>query len=718
LTRSPVAPEPARLRPLLAPASIAVIGVSRTEGTPSRHLLGNLAAYRFPGPLLLVNPSGEAIDGRPTYRSVAELPETVDLALVLVPAEHVPATVRACAERGIRAAVVFSAGFADLRGAGGTSRQARLERVVASTGITVCGPNSEGFLNAIDGVPATFSAGVSLDDAVVAARREPGNVGVVAQSGGLGFALFRQGLDRELAFTYVVSAGNEAALTVLDYIRFLLEDGHTSVVLAYVEGLRDPERFGPVAERAADLGKSLVVAKVGRSDAGRRAALSHTGHLAGEDAAYNAVFRRYGVVRVHDTEEMLDVAMALSWRRRRPGQRTAIVSFSGGSGVWMADACTSAGMIVPPLRPAVQERLRSVLPPFAATANPVDITGASTVGPAEVLTMVADDPGVEALVLIAPLRNAALLESDRPALERISRELPHPVVMYGYTDPSADSRSVLRQLGLPFYPSPARAARSLAALVAAAPSDDRAASARVRSAGVAAVVEQLQRAPTVLCEYQVKSLLTSLGLDGPAENLATTAAEASSFAADIGFPVALKVQSPDIAHRRVAGGVILGLTSASDVEAAYHALISRVTSNRPGASVHGVLVQEMVPLGLDLIVGVDDTSGLGPMVLVGLGGDLAEVLDRSLVYPAPFGTRTALGLLREIGADRVLRSAGSRSTLRGAARLLSSVSRLASAGRGVIRELDLNPVVVDHETGQARIVDALIVTARGNAPAR
>jgi acyl-CoA synthetase (NDP forming) len=718
LSEVPGAQPRADLGPLLAPRSIAVVGVSRTDGTPSRHLLANLCSYRFPGPLLLVNRSGQPIDGLASFQSVRALPEAVDLALVLVPSAEVPATVVACAERGVKAAVVYSAGFADDRGPEGGALQKELEDVIASTGMVLCGPNSEGFFNAVEGVPATFSAAVSLDDFGGREAPEAGNIGVVAQSGGLGFSLLKQGLDRELRFSYVISAGNEASLTVMDYLEFLLDDDGTDVLLAYVEGLRDPERLGGVAARAAELGKPIVMAKVGRSDAGRRAALSHTGHLAGEDAAYAAVFRRYGIVRAHDTEEMLDVAMALSWRRRRPGSRVAIVSYSGGSAVWMADACSTAGLVVPPLDVAVQDRLRAVLPSFAATTNPVDITGASKMGPAEVLTMVADDPGVDSLVLIAPLRNPTLLESERPALERLSHQLTRPVVLYGYTDPTADNRTVLRRLRLPFYPSPVRAARSLAALVAAPGRDDDGPPdpAPLRAAA-ADVVERLRRAPPVLCEYEVTALLAMLGLDAPAGQLAATAEEASRAALDIGYPVALKVQSPDVAHKLAAGGVALGLSSAAEVEAAFARIVEQTARDRPAAVIRGVLVQEMVPVGLELIVGIDDSSGLGPMILVGLGGSLAEVLDRTVTYPAPFGAGTATGLLEEVGAGRALRHAGGDSRLHGAAELLSRLSVLAAAGAGVIRELDLNPVVVDYRTGRARIVDALAVTAGDGAPA-
>jgi acyl-CoA synthetase (NDP forming) len=693
------------LKPLLSPKSLALVGVSRTEGTPSRHLLTNLLEYRFPGPFLVVNPSGEPIEGLASYRSVEELPEAVDLGLVVVPAEQVPATVQACAARGIPAVVVYSAGFADDRGPAGPVLQHELEEVIHSTGIAVCGPNSEGFFSVAEGVPATFSGASALEfvqqySADGSLGPEPGNIAIVGQSGGLGFSLFSQGLSCQLRFSYVISTGNEAGLTVVDYIAFLLETQSTDVVLAYIEGLRDPERLATVAARAMALGKHLVVAKVGRSDAARRAALSHTGHLAGEDRAYDAVFRRYGIARVHDTEEMLDVAMALSWGKRRPGRRTAIVSFSGGSGVWMADAMANAGLDVPELVPSVQERLRQVLPSFAATANPVDITGASKLGPAGILAMVAEDPGIDALVLITTLRTASLFAADRPALERIS-ELPKPVVLYGYTEPTDEHRAVLRQLRLPFYASPVRTARALAALVAPVPGPGP---DTLSPPAVSAVVDRLRRSPVVLCEYEVKALLALLGLDTTAERLVATGPEAASAAAVIGFPVALKVQSPDLPHKQAAGGVLLGLESASAVEVGFASISADVARRHPGAAVHGVLVQEMVPVGFELIVGIDNTSGLGPMVLVGLGGSLAEVLRRSVMYPAPFGAETAMAMLVEVGADRLL------VRLDEVAGLIAAISWLAAEGAQTISELDLNPVVVDQTTGRARIVDALLVT--------
>ena len=706
------------LSPLLAPKSIALVGVSRTDGTPSRHLLANLLEYQFPGPLHLVNPSGDPIGGLPSLRSIEDLPEAVDLALVVVPAHEVATTIEACAQRGIAAAVVYSAGFADDRGSGGVALQHDLERVVDATGIAVCGPNSEGFFSISEGVPATFSGAPALEfvsqfSVGEALGPEPGNIAIVGQSGGLGFSLFSQGLERELRFSYVISAGNEAGLTMVDYLAFLMEHTATEVVLAYIEGLRDPGRFAGVAARAVELGKHLVVAKVGRSDAAQRAALSHTGHLAGEDRAYDAIFRRYGIVRVHDTEEMLDVAMALSWRRRRPGSRTGIVSFSGGSGVWMADACTNAGLVVPELTPEIQERLGEVLPSFAATSNPVDITGASKIGPAGVLGVVADDPRIDALVLITTLRTAYLFEADRPALERLSRDVSKPVVLYGYTEPTAEHKAVLRQLRLPFYPSPVRTARALAALVG--PVGRVEPLEQVRAASAVDVVDRLRRPPEVLCEYEVKQLLAGVGVRTTDETLAGTAPEAVAAARAIGFPVALKVQSPDLPHKQAAGGVLLGLASPAEVEKGFAEITARVERDHPAATVHGLLVQEMVPEGLELIVGIDNTSGLGPMVLLGFGGSLAEILGRTVMYPAPFGVLTATAMLTDIGADRVLRSlGGGDATIEEAAVLLAKVAGLA--GAGAIREMDLNPVVVDPATGRACVVDALIVTGVASTP--
>jgi acyl-CoA synthetase (NDP forming) len=700
------------IRRLLTPTSIAVLGASRSAEGPSGFLLAALREYRYPGDLHLVNPGGHEIDGRTSLRSADELPEGIDLALVLVPAAAVVESVEQCAARGIGAAVIFSAGFGDDRDPAGPQREQALARIVERTGMRLLGPNAQGFLNLDALVPATFAPGI-LPAALGAAMGEGatpadarGNVAVLAQSGGLGYSLFARGLARGVRFSHVVSTGNEVDLEMQDFLEFLVDDPATDVVLMYLEGLKHPARFQRLARRARDNGTRLVIAKVGASAAGQRAALSHTGHVAGDDGAYDAVFRRYGVHRVHDPDEMLDVALALSSGKRADGRRAVVVSASGGSAVWLADALSSRNVELPELRGETRDRLEAMLPSFASVSNPVDISGGARVGPAEVLAAIADDPDVDTLVLATTLARARRIEEDRAMLEQIVASVDKPMVVYTYTEPSPLARDVLRELRLPLYTGIAGCADGVAALAAAGvarrpASDD---DTIMTTPGIDEARRSIEHArDDTLCEYEVKEALAAIGITSPHEVLATNAREATTAARDIGGPVALKVQSPDVPHKARAGGVVLGAIGDDSVARGFEHVVMATRAAHPDARVAGVLVQQMAPSGLELLVGVQNRSGLGPIVVLGLGGELVEVLRRVVTYPAPFSPGTARRLLAGLGVGEIVRS------LDDVAALVSAVSRFAHELQDIVAEVDLNPVIVERASGTPHDVDALLV---------
>jgi acyl-CoA synthetase (NDP forming) len=703
------APKP-DLRRLFSPKSIALVGVSRKAGT-SRGLLRALDEYRFPGDLFLVNPAGGDIDGRPIHRAVSELPSVPELALVVVPADHVASVVAECGQCGIPAGIVYSAGFADDRTAAGHHRNDQLADAVATTGIRLIGPNCLGFYNVRDRIAATWSSSVQLPGVVAhfrgagtdpdaddldLVRRAQGSVGIVAQSGGLGFSLFNRGLGLGIGFSYIISAGNEVDLEVQDFVEFLFDDPDTRVILLYVEGFKDPSRLQGLAARAEALGKSIVIAKVGRSRAAARAALSHTGHLAGDDAAFDALFDRYGIVRVDDAEEMLDVALALSTCPKPASNRAAIVSYSGGNAVWMADACDSHGIEIPPLGDAARAALEEVLPTFAATSNPVDISGGSKTTPALALTLVAEDPQIDSLVLIASYNRAQAVNNDQPYLEALRAKGTKPVLLYSYTDPVAEAKALLREMNVVSFSSTERCARVLGALVQAGTHRIEPPPEPLTTApALRARAEAWSSAGASVPEYEVKRLL------------AVAAAEA------IGFPVALKIQSPDVGHKARYGGIALGVADAGAVKRAYADIVDAVALALPDAAIDGVLVQEMVPPGSELMVGVQNSSGLGPMVMLGVGGSLVEVIGRTVLYPAPFGPETAEGLLRRINVDKLLAARGVADPdahLECVAGLVSTISLVAFEVQDAVVEMDLNPVMIDDRTGVATVVDALAVT--------
>ncbi len=456
---------PRSLRAFFAPRAVAVIGASRRAHTLGGRLAPILRQHGFGGDVYLVNPSGEPIGGETTYRSVDELPDGVELAVAVVAAPLVGGVLDACGRRGITSAIVLSSGFAERGDAVGAALQADLEAAATRNGITVLGPNCEGLLNVAARAPLTFSPATDLERAL---RRipEPGAVAVVSQSGGLGFALFNDGDERGLRFSHVVTTGNEAGVTVLEVLDWLIAGGDSRVICCFIEGVEDTGRLGELARQAVVGGGVLIVAKVGGSEAARRAALAHTAHETGRPGeAEAAVLAAGGVVAV-DQEELVDLALAFDRSPRWSRGGVAVVTISGGAGAWAADACADAGLEVPLFDLEVQERLRPLMPPYGSPLNPVDVTAGALAsgGLAAPLEIVLGLEGIGAVLLVGSFGGPTQLELEGQALADLARASGKPVVVYSYTRPGHESVARFADVGLAWYSSPRRAARALAAL--------------------------------------------------------------------------------------------------------------------------------------------------------------------------------------------------------------------------------------------------------------
>lgn len=446
------------------PRSIAVIGASADPLSISARPLRMLAEHGYAGDLYPVNPKYPHLNGRPAFASIAAVPGPVDVALVVLPAALVPAALDECASAGVRHAVVLSSGFAEA-GPDGLRLQQAVAEVTARTRLRVCGPNSEGFYSPAGGVCATFSPVV--DHECGFQPDPPGPIAVVSQSGGLGFSIMDRGRQRGLTFGPVVSTGNEVDLEWLDYVDHLLDDPSIRVVLGFVEGLRHPERLAEVAHKAARLRKPLVVAKIGRSEVAARAAAAHTGSMVGSEAEYATAFRRLGIIRVDDVDEMLDVASYLCVGRLPAGPRLAILTVSGGAAAWLADCCAQRGLELPEPEPEVQAEIRAFIPAYGSVSNPVDITAQAAFGGGleRALELLMHSPRFDMVACVGSLlREEAALRS-LPELRRVTQESATPLVYYAYTRPSRTVLAGLAELGVPCYPTPERAARALAAAV-------------------------------------------------------------------------------------------------------------------------------------------------------------------------------------------------------------------------------------------------------------
>lgn len=707
------------LAALFAPRSVAVVGASQDTQRIRGRLLKLLIEGGYRGAVYPVNPSRPEIQGLKSYASVRELLQAPDLALIAVAADQVMAVLEQCAERGVKAAAVYSAGASD------AAPSERLQDHVAAfcrrTGLRVLGPNAEGFVDAASGLAATFSPTMeTLPIRPPLPRR--GSVSIVSQSGAMAFALYSRARAEHIPVAHLVSTGNEADVELLEVVDHLIAKGDSRAILLFVEGLHRPQRLAPVAARAADAGIPLVAAKVGRSSAGQRAAVLHTAHLTGADTAYDAMFRRFGVIRVDDPEEMLAIAAAASAGIRPQGRRVAIVTTSGGAGGWAADICEQAGLEVPPLGSDIKATLAEVIPDYGSSENPIDVTarvvedGGQTL--LRILERLGSAAGIDAVLVIMSLVAPGRITSIEPALAALVEKAGRPLVFHSPGAAAVAERDALARVG-----SVHLELRAFATAMRAL-DDHRRFRERWLQRRSAPPTRPALQAPAAITPAASKggalegaatrALLKAWGVPLPPEALAATAAQAVAAAQDMGWPVVLKIASPDIAHKTEAGGVALDIGDAAALEVAFARTLSNVAACAPQAHIDGIQVQKMMPPGREMVIGTIADPDFGPMVMLGLGGIYVEVLRDVVFAPAPLALDEAHELIGRLSARALLDGVRGEAAadVDALARLLVAVSEGAAAHAGEIEEMELNPVLV-YPVGQGAVaVDALIVPRR------
>ncbi len=707
------------LSPLLSPSSIAIIGASGDPATLRGRILEFLFQRNYPGKLHLVTPGHAEIRGIRTVKTVSEIKEPIDVVLLAVPADRAEPVLRECAAAGAKFAVCFSSGFAE-EGEAGAERQQNLARLAKETGMRIVGPNTAGYFNVTGMVPMTFTRTADASKGSPRGQARPGPVAVVSQSGGLGFALqHRAAMQHGLGFSCLVSSGNEADLESLDFVEHLLADSHTRVIMLLIESFKHPARLAEVAAHARAAGKPLLVTKIGRTEAGARAADSHAARLTGSDTGYAAAFRRYGILRTDDEEEMCDLAAAFSRSPLPAGNRVGIVTTSGGTGVLMADACEMTGLKVPLLDEATQKALSAHVPSFGSTVNPIDVTAQVSINPmghgtgkmsplVGTLAVLAASDAVDAIVLVVNLSDGDVLLREKQYLSAFAATLKKPLLVYTHAQASEDSLDLLWGMGLSCFGSTRRTARVLQMMLEYS---------RILAAAVdvSAPAPKIGKAPPVtlgeLCEYQAKALLRDYGMATPREQLAESVEEAVTVAKALGGKVALKIQSPQIQHKTEAGGVMLGLNSPEAVRAGYGQLMTRARSYDAKAYIHGVLVQEMTHPGLEMAIGIVRDPDFGPMMMAGLGGIHIEVLKDVAWELLPVRKATALAMLQRLRGYPLLEGVRGqpRRDIEALAVLMEQVSLVVEHCGDLIAQVDLNPVFVQEAGGGVQIIDAMIL---------
>jgi len=692
---------------LIRPRSVAVIGASadasRTTGRP----VGYLQKHGFAGAIYPVNPRAREIASLTCYPDVRSLPEAPDVGIVLLGAERALDAVRDLAERGAAAAIVLAGGYEEA-GEEGTRRQQALRE--AARGMRLLGPNTIGLVNLSDAIVLSASGALEIGDLPA------GRISVVSQSGGILGSLLSRGADRGIGFAKLVSTGNEADLDSTDFIAYLLDDEATSVIAVYIEGLRRPDEFRRVARQAAARGKPIVAFKVGRSASGARAAVSHTGALAGADRVYDAMFRQCGVIRARSFADLLDIPAALEAGRRARGRRVAILTSTGGAGTLVADTCGLAGFELPAPDPAAAVRLADLQPGDAAAAsrNPVDVTLAGLRPDLlrSAMSALLESPGYDCVVVI--VGSSALADpnlvadavvacqggSDKPLLTYVSPHAPHVV-------------RLLNRQGIPAFATPESLGGVLEALQPRPAFPDQtaggahAAEAGQRSDALRLVVADLPAGP--MNEADSKALFARFGVPAVREETVRNGDEAEAAARRLGPRVVVKILSRRIAHKSDLGGVEVGVAPDEVHESCARMLARLRTAGAPEPE--GFSVQELVTGGVEMILGLSRDPQFGPVVLLGMGGIAAELFDDTAIRLLPVDRAEAESMIRE------LRSAELLSGFRGArpcdvGALVDAILAFAAMAEALgdrLVEAEINPLLVLPDREGTRAADGLVV---------
>lgn len=693
-----------RLDALFAPRSIAVVGASNDWRRFGGRVLHYLRRSNYAGDIYPINPGREEVQGLQAYVDVKSVGRPFDCAVLAITAEDTLQTIRDCAESGVRSAIIYGAGFAEV-GEAGRQRQDEVVAIARANGMRILGPNCMGLVNARERVYATFAS------AFEERFPEPGRIGIATQSGGYGGYLLQHTAMRQLGLSHFVATGNEADVDVGEAMAWMAQQDDVEIILGYLEGVRNADSLLQALELARRANKPVVMMKVGRTPEGRVAAASHTASLTGEDTVYDAIFREYGVYRARTTEELLDVAYALNGGKRPQGPRTAVISISGGVGVQMADFLSDAQLKLGKVPEHTQQQLRDIVP-YCSPTNPIDMTGLVTANHdmlGRTLERVLESDAFDAIILFLGIVGMApsMAGPICQALSEVSAKHPDRLLMVSVTTPP-DLHEVYAKAGFLVYEDPSRAVTALAALhhfeqCFRQPRPDVPLRIDWPQDLVPSGVDALN-------EVQAKRLLAACGVRSPREVLVRSPQEAARAASDIGFPVAVKVVSADIPHKTEYGGVALNLGSETAVSDAVTRMAVHIPSALPNARIDGYLVSEMVKGGIECILGVRNDPAFGPMVTVGLGGVLVELLRDVVTRPAPLNPAQALEMLQGLKTWPLF--AGWRGAppadAEALAEAIASLSQLAVAQRDSIAEIEVNPVVVRNRGQGVVALDAVI----------
>ncbi|UCC38453.1 MAG: acetate--CoA ligase family protein [Candidatus Aminicenantes bacterium] len=700
-----------KLNSIFYPKSIAIIGASRQPGSVGHSLLANLIDSRFQGILYPVNPKATGILGIKSYPTVMDIPDIVDLAILIVPSKIIPSVLEECGKTGVSGAIVISAGFKEIGGEG-IELEKKVQKIIQKYDISLVGPNCLGVINtdSISSMNATFGTQMSKE----------GNISFISQSGALCVAVLDYAKEANIGFSKFISMGNKAGLTENELLLYLKNDPKTDVILMYLEDLANGREFMKIArETTSNLShpKPIIALKAGRTLLGAKAASSHTGSLAGSDRVYDAIFSQCGVLRGETLEEIFDYVKAFSSQPLPQGKNVAIITNSGGPGILATDSCIQHGLNIAPLSRNTVKSLKKILPPTASLNNPVDLIAEAQSEQYEgTVREILKDKNVHSSIIIVTPTTFTKVEKIAEAIVKTSKKFQKPVLccFLGIYDVSGGIE-ILEENGIPAYRFPESAARVLSEMTHFTWWLSRPQTGvkkfKVNKAKAEAVIDSVKKEGRhFLLEHESYEVLKAYKFPVIKSFLAENESQAVEATDKIGFPVVLKISSPDIIHKFDFGGVKLNLRNKTEVRKAYHEILEKILAKKPDADVRGMIVEEMAPQGKEIILGMNRDLQFGPILMFGMGGIYVEALEDVTFRLAPIRELTAKIMITSTKTYKILEGFRGEPAydIDAIAECLKKLSQLV-IDFDDIRELDLNPLIVYKKGKGCSIVDARII---------
>ncbi|MCW4020119.1 MAG: acetate--CoA ligase family protein [Candidatus Bathyarchaeota archaeon] len=698
-----------KLEVFLKPRSIAVVGASREPKKVGHRIFRNLIDSGFQGELYPINPKAEEILGFKCYSNVTEVPGDVDLAVIAVPVKIVPLVAEQCGMKGVKGIVVISAGFSET-GIEGTALERKLLAVCRKYKMHMQGPNCLGIINTQSCMNASFAA----------ANPSSGNIAFVSQSGALGSSILNWALQNDVGFTSFISLGNEADLTAVDFLEALGEDKETKAIGLYIEGVKEGDRFIDVASKLTRK-KPVIALKAGTTDVGVRAVSSHTGSLAGSDTAFSAAFRKTGTLRVDTLEELFNLVLAFEDQPLPTGENVLVVTNGGGPGILTADACEKSGLDLPRLEYEIREELRKRLPPHASLNNPVDVLGDAD----ECRYKLALEAGlksrnIDGIVVILTPQAMTPVEKIAEVIAE-TRKISNKPIMAAFMGLDDDSLAIktLQKSNIPNYVFPESAAHALKRmhdyhLILRRPSEEPLAFSDVVDETVKNILSEVRRDGRLsLTTEESLQIAAAYGIATPRARITRSRSEAAEIADSMGYPVVMKVVSPEILHKTDVGGVVLNVNTREEVERRYDAIVGKVLASMPRARILGVLIQSMAPWGREVIVGAVRDIQFGPLMMFGLGGIYVNFLRDVSYRLCPLTRSEAREMIEETKAYTLLRGVRGEppSDIESVIDVLLRVSQIMSRFEEIV-EMEVNPLFVYEETKGCSAVDIRITISK------